>query len=130
MIHQTEANAVLDMRYGSESPASLFLALMTEKPGFAATGASLVEPTAVDYARLEVPNNATMFPAASNGSKTNGELLLFPAATNQWGTIRYWALTNASTDGDLLVSGQTSQRFVQTGKAVLFLTGTLTIKVR
>lgn len=130
MIHNQNANELLDLRIGSSSPTNVHLALMSTKPTFSAAPADLDEPTAADYARLSIVNDATTFPAATNGEKANGVTLEFPAATNDWGTIRYWALVDQTGAGKILYSSGTAQKYIGVGRQVAFLPGTLTIRMR
>ncbi len=80
-------NKVLDHVLGGGDyarPASVFLALYTVAPTDAGGG---TEVTGGDYARLEVANNDTNFPAAVAGVKTNGTQIVFAQATASWGTV-------------------------------------------
>lgn len=77
-------------------------------------GTGITEPEAADgYARVEVPNNLTNWPAATTEdgdspdgvtTKTNGEEIQFPVATGTWGLITHCAIYDEDT-GDFLAWG-------------------------
>jgi hypothetical protein len=82
--------------------ATLYYALFTSAPGDAGSGA---EVSGGSYARQSVTNNATNFPVASGGSKSNGVLVNFGTATGNWGTVGYVALFDASSGGNMYFWG-------------------------
>lgn len=83
--------------------ATVYLALFTAAPNETGGG---TEVSGSGYARLAITNNATNFPAASGGQKTNGTALTFPAASGgSWGTVSHWALMSASSGGVILFFG-------------------------
>ena len=47
-------------------------------------------------------NNATNFPAATSGTKTNGAAFTFPTPTGSWGTITTLFIADAATAGNIL----------------------------
>ena len=63
------------------------------------------EITGGSYARQAVTNNATNFPAASGGLKSNGALVNFGTASANWGTVQYISLWDASSGGNLYFYG-------------------------
>lgn len=87
-------------------PGTVYLALYTTAPSDAGGG---VEVSAGNYVRLSITNNATNFPAAVSGAKSNGVDLVFPEATNAWGLIIAWALFDAQTTGNMLYWGDFTQ---------------------
>lgn len=99
--------AVLDYVLGGTRPAALanvFFALFTLPPTEATDAAT--EATGGSYARVNVTNNATNFPAATKSgsnpsSKTNAFDITFPAATVTWGTIVGGGIYSASSGGTL-----------------------------
>jgi len=96
---QTTANKQLDHVLGGPDlvrPGNVFVEL------FDLAGAAL---TAAGYARLSVVNNATNFPAATGGTKSNGVDFLFPEATADWGDIGEAGLYDGATGGWLIVRG-------------------------
>jgi hypothetical protein len=87
-------------------PATVFLALYTTAPSDSGGG---VEVSGGSYARLSITNNATNFPAASGGAKSNGIDFVFPEATVAWGLVIAWALFDAVTAGNMLYWGDFTQ---------------------
>jgi len=122
-------NEVLDHIFGGADyarPATLYVALSTANPG--EDGSGLAEPSGGSYARVAVTNNATNFPAAAGGSKSNGSDLTFPEATAAWGTITYFAIFDAASGGNMLLYGAlSSSKVVDIGDTLKFVTGDLTI---
>jgi hypothetical protein len=55
--------------------------------------------SAAGYARLAVVNNATNFPAAVAGVKTNAVDFEWPVATANWGTVVGIGVFNAASGG-------------------------------
>jgi len=81
----------------------LYLALFTVAPTENGGGTDV---TSYGSPRLSIANNATNFPTASNGQKSNGTAFTFPAASGgSWGTVSHWALMSASSSGDILFFG-------------------------
>lgn len=102
-------NAILDHILGGGDyvrPATVYFALFTSDPGEAAGG---TEATGTDYARVAVTNNATNFPAASGGAKSNGTAITFPAAgAGGWSSgadMTHWVMFDASSGGNRLYKG-------------------------
>lgn len=112
-------NAMLDARFGGGTPAAYYLAAFV----------SSSEVTAGDYARLTVNNNATNFPAASGGVKTNGVGFSWPRETAEdWGTVDEIRIYDASTGGNLVASDALSTpRAVQVNDVFEIPAGDLTI---
>lgn len=95
-------NKVLDHVYGGGDftrPATLYVGLFTAEPNDAGGG---TEVSGGDYARAAVTNDATNFPAASGGAKSNGTDIVFPPATGSWGTVSAIGIFDASSGGNLL----------------------------
>lgn len=80
-------------------PATVYIAAYTAAPSDAGGG---TEVSGGSYAREAVTNNATNFPAASAGAKTNGTDFEFVEATGAWGTISHVGIFDAPTAGNLL----------------------------
>lgn len=109
-------NKVLDIVGGVTftAPATLYIALYTTAvPSDASTGTTpaggAVEVTGGSYARQAVTNNATNFPAASAGSKSNGVAITWstPPSAN-WGVVVGFAICDALTLGNILYKGAIS----------------------
>lgn len=79
------------------SPAAqLYLALATDDPGEAATGASMNECADTgSYAR-----KAVAYGAASSRRVTQSGTTTFDTATGAWGTVGYWAIVTSATHGE------------------------------
>jgi hypothetical protein len=102
-------NKILDHILGGPDftrPATVYLALYTTGQNDAGAG---TEVSAGGYARLSITNNATNFPAAASGAKSNGVDFVFPEATNAWGLVVAWALLDAATAGNMLYWGDFTQ---------------------
>lgn len=83
-------------------PATVHIALFTAAPSDSGGG---TEVSGGAYARAAVTNNATNWPAASGGAKSNGTAITFPTPTANWGTIVAFAIMTASTGGNILYWG-------------------------
>lgn len=90
------------------SPATWYLGLSTTEPND--DGSNFTEPSGGSYARVEVTNNSTNFPAASTSSgvttKTNGTDFEFADPTGNWGTVIYWGWFTASSGGTPQYTGR------------------------
>lgn len=122
-------NKVLDYLMGAGvdiRPDPLHIALFTAAPSDAGGG---TEVAGNGYARVSVANNATKFPAAVAGSKSNGEIISFPQANGgNWGTITHFGIFDASTGGNLLAWGALAQSVpVNDGDTANIQVGALTI---
>lgn len=117
-------NAVLDWLFGSGSPASYDLAVSSTTP--ADNGTNITEPSTGGYARLNITNNVTNFPAASGGTKVNGATFQFPPATASWGAaLTHWVLYNGGTP---VIWGTLSpSKTVDTDDALRILAGQMSI---
>lgn len=70
---------------------------------FAAGTFTGAEPSGGAYARVEVANNVTNFPAPSGGNPAqvqNGTAVTYPTTTATWGDIAGFFLADASTAGN------------------------------
>ena len=121
-------NELLDHVFGSADytpPATVYVALYTTAPSDSGGG---VEVSAGGYARVAVANNATQFPAASGGQKSNGQAITFPVATGDWGTVVAFALLDASTSGNFLGWATLgTSKTINTGQAAQFPPSSLVI---
>lgn len=95
-------NEILDHVFGAAAytaPATVYVALFTSAPSDSGGG---TEVSGGSYARVAVTNNATNFPAASGGAKSNGTVITFPAPTANWGTVTHFAIFDAASAGNML----------------------------
>jgi hypothetical protein len=125
-------NRVLDHFLGataSSAPATVYVALYTTTVNDASTGTTPspgVEVTGGSYARKDVTNNATNWPAASGGSKSNGTAITFVTATASWGTVVAFAILDALTNGNILYWGAVSpSKAVGSGDTAQFAIGAI-----
>lgn len=121
-------NAILNEFFGGSNyapPANLHVGLSTTTP--TKTG-GITEPSGGGYARVPVVNNATNFPNASNGSKSNGSVITFPEASAAWGTVTHWVIYDAATGGNALVYGALgTSKAIDPGDTPSFAVGGLTV---
>lgn len=121
-------DAVLDHVLGGGDftrPATVYVALYTTTPSDAGGG---VEVSAPSYARKAVTNNATNWPAAVNGSKSNGLDIIFDTADEAWGTVVAFGIWDSLAAGNLLYWGElSSSRAVDTDDTAFFRAGSLII---
>lgn len=99
-LSDTYENLILDAIFGATAyspPGTLYCALFTTACTDSALG---TEATGGDYARVSVTNNATNFPAAAAGIKSNGTVITFPEATASWGTVVHFAWMLLSSGGN------------------------------
>ena len=100
-------------RVAYTAPATLYFGLATR----AANKAGQVsEPSGGGYARVAMTNDATRFPAANIGAKSNASVVTFPAPTADWGTIVSLFVADAPTGGNVLAMADlTSPRAISSG---------------
>lgn len=117
-------NELLDHVFGAASytaPATLHFALFTVAPSDSGGG---TEVTGGSYARVAVTNNATNFPAASGGAKSNGTAITFAQATANWGTVVAMGVFDAASGGNLLYhDALTTNRTINNGDTASFAVG-------
>lgn len=109
--------------------ATVYVSLHTADPGDAGTPQTN-ECTGTNYARVAVTNNATNFPAASSGAKSNGTAINFPTpGSGGWGTATHFGIGNAASGaGVLLFSGALAvAKTINQDDVVSFATGDLDI---
>lgn len=122
-------NQILDHVLGGGDytrPATVYVALFAS--GVDDTGDG-VEVSGGNYARVAVTNNATNWPAASGGQKSNGTAITFPAATASWGTVLAWGIFDAASGGNLLYYGTlAANKTISTGDTASFAASDLVIR--
>lgn len=108
-------------------PTDLYIGLSTTTPND--DGSNVTEP-ADNYARVTVANNTTQWPAATTGTKSNGETITFNEATGSWGTVTDVLIYDAATGGNLLAYGAlTTSKTIESGDTASFAAGDLTIEL-
>ena len=80
------------------------------------------------YARVSVASTGWTV-NSTNGTASNTAAITFPAATGTWGDPTHVALFDASTSGNMLISGALSNNIAApgSGSTVSFAAGQLTI---
>lgn len=99
-------NKLLDHVLGGSDytrPGTVYIALFTTAPSDTGGG---TEVSGGAYARASVTNNATNWPAASGGAKSNGQAISFPTSTAAWGTVVAFGIYDAVSGGNLLYWGE------------------------
>lgn len=122
-------NEVLDHLFSAATytaPATTYIALSTTTPTDA--GGNFTEPVGNNYARVAFTNDATNWPAASGGAKSNGVAITFPEASGSWGTVTHVGIYDASSGGNLLCWGAlTVSKAITSGDTAQFAVGDLDI---
>jgi len=98
-------------------PAGLWIALYTVAPTDAGGG---TEVTGGSYARVARPPSDANWTAASatDGLTDNAAVITFPAPTANWGTVVAFAIRDAATGGNLLISAPLiPNRTIESGDA-------------
>jgi hypothetical protein len=131
LVDATEA-LILDHIFGGPDftrDATLFLALSSTTPTDA--GGNFTEPSTGDYARVSITNNATNFPGATAGAKSNGVEFAFPTATADWvagANLTHFGFFTLSSGGVLRCWGAlTTPKPVLNGDTARFPVGDLDI---
>ena len=107
------------------APATVYIALFTAAPTDAGGG---TEVTGGSYERFAVTNNATNWPAAAAGAKSNGTAFTFVTATANWGTVVAFGIFDALTVGNLLYWGDlTVNKAVNSGDTASFAVGDIDV---
>jgi hypothetical protein len=122
-------NELLDHVFGNaaySAPANLFFGLSTTDP--LDDGSGITEPGGGSYARKSMANNATNFPAAVSGAKSNGTAITFVTATASWGVIGWVIIMDLASGGNMLAhAALDSSKTVDNGDTVEFAVGDLDI---
>lgn len=106
-------------------PATVYIALYTVAEDDAGGG---TEVAAGDYVRKAVTNNATNWPAASGGAKSNGTEIAFAEATSSWGTVVSFGIWDAVSGGNLMYWGDLAvSKTIDGGDTAKFAVGELDI---
>lgn len=124
-------NAMLNGILGGPTftpPSTVYLALSSAAYNEAATGASMSELTGGGYARVPITNNATNWPAASAGQKSNGTAFTFGVATGDWLTIQSAYICDAAVNGNVLYGADLAvPRLVASGDSCSFGIGAIVL---
>lgn len=125
-------NHILDAYFGGVTYApsgTLYVALSTGIPTDS-NGGGFLEPVGAAYARSSVTNTKSNWTTASGGALENSTTITFPTATGSWGTISYFGVYDALTNGNLLGSGILSpSRAITSGDTPSFQSGSFDISL-
>ena len=128
--------ALLDLVWGADAytpAADLYVGLSTTAINNDGTG--ITEPDALDgYARVQVTNDLTEWPAAASGgpaTKQNANEIAFPTASGTWGQVTHFFF---ATDGssvlpaDIIAFGALDvPRTIEENDTASFAAGAITI---
>lgn len=122
-------NAMLDHVLGGGNytrPATLYCALFLQSSAVGEAGGG-TEVSGTGYAREAITNDATNFPAASGGAKSNGVVVDFgTVGAGGWGQVGSFGLFDASSGGNLLYYGSLgTPKTLDAGDEVTFPIGAL-----
>ena len=113
---------ILDHITGTASytaPSAVYLGLSTGD--FTDTGSGSSELTGNNYSRVSVA-----FDAAASGATSNTSAIDFAAASGNWGTVSHWALFDAATSGNALITGSFSaSKTIETNDVLRIAAGDL-----
>ena len=116
-------NKVLDVLGANATftaPSNVYLGLSTGSLGDDNSGTEL---SGNNYSRVSVS-----FGAEASGTMSNDAAIEFAAATGSWGSVSHWALFDASSSGNMLVSGSFSAaKTISSGDVLKVATGDLDI---
>ena len=123
------ANALYNHVYRNTtdtSPTTVYVALFTSSSSLAALKAGTItnEVSGGSYARV-----SATYAAPTDGDGSAGTVT-FTTATAGWGVVRFFAIMDASTSGNVLVYGQLSSDVtINTGNTFQFNSGSLAATV-
>ena len=119
-------NKIMDHIFGKEnytSPA-IYVGLSTADP--LDNGSGIAEPVGSGYAR--VATSVGDWNSASDGTIGNADIITFPEAIDDWGTITHFALFDAATAGNMLAHDELKQsKPINVGDIAKFDVGDLKI---
>lgn len=126
------SNAMLNGVLGGSAfslPGTVYIALSTAAFTASATGSAMTEVSGSGYTRVAVTNNSANWPAASSGSKSNGAVFTFPAASGAWGTVTSMYIVDAVSGGNALYGADlTASRVVNSGDTASFASGAVVVQ--
>lgn len=123
------ANKVMDMAFGKAAnafPDNYYIGLSSTEP--TNIGGNVTEPAGNNYGRVLSANDAVNWPVSANRSKANGQDVIFPAATGDWGTQGFFVIYDDPSAGNFVAWGSlTEATDINVGAQAAFITGTLII---
>lgn len=111
-------------------PATIYIALFDTTASLANLEAGTLtgEISGGSYSRVAFGPADANWNAATDGVTSNASAITFTQATASWGTVRYVAIMDASTAGNVLLYGQLSaDRTVSSGDTFQINAGDATI---
>jgi hypothetical protein len=120
------------------TPVTWYVALYTACPTDSTGG---TEATGGDYARVAVTAGlaewagtqaaaSTTASSGTGGTTSNNAAITFPTPTASWGTVVCWAITDASTAGNIWIySALTVNKVINIGDSVSFAAGSATFQI-
>ena len=111
---------------GSYTPPTMYVALSTADP--LDDGSGLAEPSGDGYARVQTAG--TDWNAALGGAIDNSNAITFNEATGAWGNITHFALFDAASGGNMLLSGALGMsKTFSSGDTATFAAGDLDVSL-
>lgn len=111
-------------------PTTLYVALFTAvTDGEAGT---VTEVSGGSYARVGVTASLSNWADATgnNGTTSNVNVITFPTASADWGTVTHFGIYDASTAGNLLIyAALTTSRSITNGSTASFAASSLTVQL-
>jgi hypothetical protein len=119
-------DAILDHVLGGPDyvrPATVYIALYTIAPTDAGGGTEVVGGS---YERATVLNDATHWPAAVNGEKSNGQEVIYVETTADWGMTVAFGVHDALAGGNFMQWGDLAvSKDIRSGTTPKFAPGDL-----
>ena len=124
MITTYFLNCLMGNAFGTQTvpplPEKYYIGLSLTEPTSDGTG--VTEPSDDAYERIEL----TSLSMPNNGTISNIDDILFPAAVEDWGHVSHYAVFDSLTDGNLLLANSFfDSSHVDVGRAVRIKAGTL-----
>jgi hypothetical protein len=119
-------NVALNALLGSSSPATVYLCVYSAAPSSAGGGTEIT-----NLPRLAITNNATNFPAASSGAKTNGTDQTIGPASSACAEATHWGIHAHSSSDQLIWWGpMTTPRTCGVGDSIKFAAGDIDLDLK
>lgn len=129
------ASQMLQSFFGKNvtAPNSFYMAMIRlTPPSLFSSGDELDEPEDPAYLRVEIPNDVGYWTTdAQPHLITLSQSIAFPTATTDWGRLRFWALCDSPSSGDIYFVGDISDQTlnVLTGQTLTINGGDLLVSL-
>lgn len=80
-------------------PATVYLGLLTQAP-------TLLTDSYEEVAGVAYTRETVTFAAPAGRASSSSNVVTYPEATEDWGTVSHWAVFDAATAGNLLYYGE------------------------